>query len=365
MFGLRKTSLIVYCGTGGRHFASFAMASYGFLLLKLLGLIEESHDVFADGSRPIDIVMHQLDLRPSDILVVNLDGHELGVPRHYIARDSRTKNIVIVVRGTISVSDVLVDVLCHSAPFASGYAHSGMSDAAHALFAVAKPILENALRHHPTYSIVTAGHSLGAGVAILLTKILLDDGFSRTKCYAISPPPVFGPVDCIDPGWSSALECFVHEDDLVPRLSLRSARALALEIERLDNLPFGNKELKTVSSNELRAALEKSRDLRFDSREESVLPLHIPTSHVHWLLRDDKGQDRRRQSPQYRSVRAETSIFDRIVVTGGCIQSHFPSAYISAFESFQLKEPKISTRRKRAKTRSRWGWLSDNGELGH
>lgn len=341
------------------------MASYGFFLLKLLGLIEKSHDFFVDGTRPLDIVMHQLDLHPSDVLMANLDGHQLGLPRHYIALDSCTKSIVIVVRGTNSVADVLLDLLCHTAPFASGYAHSGMRNAAQALFAVAEPVLRNALMNHSDWSIVTAGHSLGAGVAILLTKILMDNGYPNTKCYAISPPPVYGPLGSIDATWSSALECFVHEDDLVPRLSLKTARVLALEIERIDGLPFSDQELKSLSSRRLHVALEEARNLRSDTRDESVLPLYIPANHVHWLLCVDQRKRNGELEQRYKCFRVDIATFERIVVTRGCVQSHFPNTYIAAFDSFELKEPKISTKRKKAKQKARPGCLWYNGELGH
>lgn len=171
----------------GRHFAKFAMASYGFTLLKLLGLMDESHDLFRDGARAVDVVLHQLELEMSDILVANLDGDELGLPRHFVARDAASKSIVIVVRGTNSLSDVLVDLLCDSTPFSSGYAHSGMKDAAEALFTSTLPTLRTALEENNGFKIVTCGHSMGAGVAMLLTKVLLDFGFSCVKCYAISP----------------------------------------------------------------------------------------------------------------------------------------------------------------------------------
>lgn len=114
----------------GRHFADFAFASYGFGLLKILGLLKDGHDLFVDGAKPIEIVLHQLQISQADIIVSGLDARQFGLPKHFVARDKSTESIVVAVRGTNSLSDVLVDLLCDCVPFANGYAHAGMRDAA-------------------------------------------------------------------------------------------------------------------------------------------------------------------------------------------------------------------------------------------
>lgn len=70
-------------------------------------------------------------------------------------------------------------------------------------------------------------------MSILITKLLMDSGFSDVRCYAFSPWPGFGPLHRIESEWSDALDCFVHADDLMETLCLVSARRLALEIERI------------------------------------------------------------------------------------------------------------------------------------
>lgn len=326
----------------GRRFARFAMSSYGFAMLKLMGLIGEGHDVFVHGTAPVDVVMHQLKIGMEDILVLGLVGDVLGVPRHFVARDPSTKSIVVIVRGTNSLSDVLVDLLCDSAPFGKGYAHKGMRDAAQALYAAVAPTLRKALAENRGYTVVVAGHSLGAGVAMLLTKVLLDNGFKGTKCYAVSPPPVFGPKHAIDSQWSKSLECFVRCDDIVPCLSLASARALVMEIERIDALPLSDSTLRGLSPENLRVAITGSRDSarRSDNTkpESSVAPLFIPTSHVHWMIprRDSDDSVDGGDMSSFVSVRAEASAFSRMLITRNCVTSHFPNSYDSAFNNLPI-----------------------------
>jgi pimeloyl-ACP methyl ester carboxylesterase len=329
-------------GPAGRHFASFAMASYGFILLKIFGLLEETYDMFAKGSHPIDVVLHQVGLDHDDLLLADLDGEHLGIPRHFVARDASTKSIVITVRGTSSLSDVIVDLLCESAPFGNGYAHSGIKDAAYSLYYAILPTVLSALEENEGYKVVTVGHSLGAGVAILLTKILLDNGFKGVKCYAISPPPVFGPMHAVDQAWSDALECFINEDDIVPRLSLQAARVLATEMEDINKVqtPAPRQELPTSSSGGLSSVIPQNSKPRQAKSHQIFSPLYIPTTRgVHWLLPHADAEEGD-VDIRYRAVFASTSVFNRILVTPNCVTSHFPNRYMAAFNALPLPPAK-------------------------
>lgn len=368
----------------GRHFAKFAISSYGFALLTLLGLMDEGHDLFVDGAAPVDVVMHQLGLNAEDVIVSGLNGDKLGLPRHFVARDESTRSIVVVIRGTNSVSDVLVDLLCDSAPFASGYAHKGMRDAAQALYHAVAPALRSALTDNKGYSVVTAGHSLGAGVAMLLTKILLDNGFHGTQCYAISPPPVFGPSHAVDRKWSKSIECFVRCDDIVPCLSLASARALVMEIERIDALPLSDSALRGLSPESLRIVISRGRGSKVGAEgtstsgsmkpESVVAPLFIPTPYVNWMILrpgpDDRSDSESSEEEdceeealsKFVSVRADSKIFSRMLITRSCVISHFPNSYVSAFD--QLPIPPIAPREQPRRTSPPSNLYKYDGELG-
>ena len=50
------------------------------------------------------------------------------MPRYFIAVDERRKAVVICIRGTLSLSDILTDVCAESVPFHDiGVAHQGIS----------------------------------------------------------------------------------------------------------------------------------------------------------------------------------------------------------------------------------------------
>lgn len=340
----------------GRYYMDYALSTYGFMLLKLLGVMDPSFNFMTHGTRGVDVAQYMLRLRPDQILVSKLDGEGIRAPRHFVAVDEREKSIVVAIRGTNSISDIITDLLCDNEPFAGGYAHGGMKRAAESLYAAILPTLRSALAKYPSYIIAVTGHSLGAGVAILLTKVLLMNGFTDVKCYAIAPCPVFGPMHRVDSEWSDALECFVHHHDLVAKLCLASARNLALEMERIDELQLTVPEKKQIVESRRVERLEKlllrhQRQSR-DPREKQVEQLFIPSHHgIHWLIHDQDTESADTVSPgreeeylgqayipdaRYASYVVRPRLFRRILITPGCVSSHFPSSYTKAFAALDL-----------------------------
>ena len=40
--------------------------------------------------------------------------------------DHESRNVVLVIRGTFTINDLVIDALCDEVPFLDGYAHRGM-----------------------------------------------------------------------------------------------------------------------------------------------------------------------------------------------------------------------------------------------
>lgn len=390
----------------GRHYLDFALASYGFVLLRLTDIIHPEYDITVQGTRSVDVALHMLQLSQDDIIVSDLDGEEINVPRHFVAYDHARQAVVVSIRGTNSISDLITDLICGNEPFAGGYAHSGMKSSAETFCICLKPILRPVFERHPRYSLILTGHSLGAGVAMLLTKLLQLEGFSNVKCYAFAPCPVFGPLHKVDTEWSDALECFVLADDMVATLCLSSARNLALEVERIDkkiSLSVSDKRqlINTNRADIIEELLKKSKANDPDPRENDVDQLYIPCLHgIHWVI-PEEGEETPRCSPagdiggsniasehshyapvssadamdsphafsrQKRRVKAQRrkewkkkveslfgvvppsyvplqkfgsyivrpKLFEKMLVTPDCVNSHFPNLYTSAFAGLDL-----------------------------
>ncbi|BEI85067.1 hypothetical protein CcaverHIS002_0504680 [Cutaneotrichosporon cavernicola] len=98
---------------------------------------------------------------------------------HYVAVEHALQAIVLTCRGTLGLSDVLVDLTCdyREIPVEGGdpdgayFAHAGMYESAVKLSAKQSRVHQTllaALEQYPSYGLVLCGHSLGGGVAALL-----------------------------------------------------------------------------------------------------------------------------------------------------------------------------------------------------
>lgn len=177
--------------------------------------------------------------QPGFICIARLDG----------ASGSGSKKAILAIRGTASVHDVATDVRAFPAPFppqqefegngtwtsVSGtFAFAGMARAAQWLYdEIAPALLALALGG---FEIVLTGHSLGAGVASLVA-VMLRNGLderglqdARVHCFGFATPA------CVDMSLAERtvglITSVVLHDDVVPRLTARSLRALMTELLR-------------------------------------------------------------------------------------------------------------------------------------
>lgn len=173
------------------------------------------------------------------------ESKELSCPSFFVGLPEDLDSIVVAIRGSTSLTDAITGLVCTSTRFGQGYAHRGVLQSSLALLPELLPVLEVAKKLRPDADVVLTGHSLGGGVAILMTKLLLEKEIKAT-CVAIAPPPVFGDLSAIDEEWSSRLHCFVHQDDIIPRVTLRSMRKVIHLLDKIDNLSSSNKELAKI-----------------------------------------------------------------------------------------------------------------------
>lgn len=163
-------------------------------------------------------------------------------PNFIIFTDEQSKSIVLAIRGTFSLADVVVDIICDQVPYLDGFAHRGILSGANRIMTEGKETLKKAFEEHPDYRLVITGHSLGAGTAILISLGFLDNIYANdfpnvkeVKCIALAPPPVYRTEKPLPAKIQNDIKIFINQNDCVPRLSLANMAKLIAMARAIDD----------------------------------------------------------------------------------------------------------------------------------
>lgn len=188
----------------------------------------------------IEFLLDHSDLDVEDLLYCCFEGDDLqgegGIEFHspplFILRDHEKKSIVVLIRGTQCLNDVIVDIYGNSMKWEEGTVHEGMGMIARwiATDNVIVSTIEEALNNHVDYSLTVVGHSLGASIAALTaiywknhrTFRKYERSFKRgtfLKCFAYAPAPMLSKQ--IKEKGLGFVVTIVNEDDIVPRLNVQ------------------------------------------------------------------------------------------------------------------------------------------------
>ncbi|KAF8428229.1 hypothetical protein EV426DRAFT_571557 [Tirmania nivea] len=261
-------------------FMRFSSASYGSNFMRFLGIgaaasspsalvpaqpaehHAEHHAFSFHTSVPVDTILLSSFTDPGG----GYDMHgevNTGVPLvHYICLDHKAKAVVLTCRGTLGLDDVVTDLTCEYGDMEvrgkTYRVHKGMLNSALLLLKTRRAkvlmTLRDALCAHEGYGLILCGHSLGGGVASILSILLSTPttrgGFvTANTTFQDVQLPEGRPVHCYAYG-SPACVCsklrietrglitsVVHGSDVVPSLSFGMIRdfhsvALAFKEDR-------------------------------------------------------------------------------------------------------------------------------------
>ena len=122
-------------------------------------------------------------------------------------KQPKLQELIFIIRGTLSLNDILVDACAHPLQFTSEelphlndvsleYTHAGiLQTARHVLAHIENHVGASFLKTYVLdlgWKLSITGHSLGAGIATVLA-ILLKKQYTNVQCFAIAPPPLLSP----------------------------------------------------------------------------------------------------------------------------------------------------------------------------
>ena len=112
-----------------------------------------------------ETIGRHINVPPEDIVTMDVSNYEgdSNHLRHMVVVDHVHKKVVLSIRGTFSLEEIVIDVAAMSREFCGGEGHSGMVDMAERVWKVAGPTLKNTIRENPGYEVIFTGHSLGGG----------------------------------------------------------------------------------------------------------------------------------------------------------------------------------------------------------
>ena len=233
------------------HYLKYALAVYTWSLhiymnLKC-GLCSLCRYLTVCGSHPEGVVgdnccgcnmagvrrVAQLD--EDDVVYASFDNGLYQSP-FLVLLDHAYRSVVVSIRGTLSMGDVITDLIANPQPIVLPEPHSQYSVHKGMLRTVERirdklaeeNILERAFERGAGYKLVIVGHSLGAGCAAIL-GLLLRPTYPDLHCYCYSPP---GTV--IDDQGAAYTEAFVTSTtlghDLVSHSSIHTFNTLKKDL---------------------------------------------------------------------------------------------------------------------------------------
>jgi len=198
------------------------------------------------GKYSIRAFLHKTGINPEDLLYANqLVG--LSKIANFVAVDREEKKLVIACRGTQSVQDSVTDIWLkpvefNELGFDGCYAHEGILRAAKTMLEQIKsrPKIRKFLEANQDYDTVICGHSLGAGVAIVISLLFRTDQYKDwrfSECFTYGCPAVVHLTDeatkALDP-MRYITECN-NGHDIISRISIHSLFKMSIAFEMLLN----------------------------------------------------------------------------------------------------------------------------------
>lgn len=147
-------------------------------------------------------------------------------PPYLLYLDHDHADIILAIRGLNMAKEsdyaVLLDNKLGQRKFDGGYVHNGLLKAAGWVLDKECDILKELVERYPNYTLTFAGHSLGSGVAALLSMVVVQNRHrlgnidrKRVRSYAIAPARCMSLNLAVR--YADIINSIVLQDDFLPR----------------------------------------------------------------------------------------------------------------------------------------------------
>ena len=185
--------------------------------------------IFADFAEKI----YQKILPAGLIKLFKQTQENVLVPAHAIFKNDKTKSIILAIRGTVSLTDAIIDGLTTVEPVylhkKKYWVHSGFLRASKHIADERYELINKLLKENPDYELVITGHSLGGATAVVTGVLLFDKYFNRNthvNIYGFGSSTSFAaekngnPLEkYLNDNDKLKIKTFIYENDIIPRLS--------------------------------------------------------------------------------------------------------------------------------------------------
>jgi hypothetical protein len=290
----------------GSYFMKFSMASYGAILLQYFGYGTLNDFISIAPNRKACISF--LNLNPEYLLAWEYESHGIfdHKPSFFACYDESTKSIILSIRGTLGLADLLTDLNSEYVPFIGGLAHAGSFHSASWIKEHFGSKIIEWIKQHNALALYITGHSLGGSIASILLMLMKEEVHQifgdpfEILCYTYGTPP------CISHNLAAAVEpyifTFINEYDFVPKLSYGSVqdfRELIIYGAELANNPSFSKIEK----------LALMKDKRQELKETNVHP-RLATPGQLFLLYKTSRINSSRKSQQFNPPETGNPLID-------------------------------------------------------
>ncbi|XP_072164751.1 diacylglycerol lipase-alpha-like [Diadema setosum] len=281
----------------------------------------------------------------------------------FVALDHDRRRVVVSIRGTLSVADIVTDLSADTSPIhtedgSMAYkGHKGMVETANY---IRRRLIEDKLLHQAftamegtsEYELILVGHSLGAGTAAIL-GIMLRPRYPTLKVYAYSPP---GGLLCKEASEYAAefVTSLIVGKDVVARIGLSQMEFLRADLlncikmcrdpkwrvifgELLCCCSIRSKNLAPVEDADAPSPLPWRLNKAFHpTNHELVLsthsPLYLPGRILQVVRNNPKREGISKKECAYYAIWRDREDFNEVLISPVIINDHLPGGVKKALE---------------------------------